>query len=45
MFWMHPMELRGDGTEVEYNFQSVWKILFVSVQDRCTVCTECTIGS
>ena len=42
--WMHPMVLLGDG--VMWNLVSVClETVFVSVQDRCTVCAEHTIGS
>ena len=40
---MHPMELLGDVGHVESHFGSFGDML-VSVQYRCTVCAEHTIG-
>ena len=41
---MHQTELLGDGGHVEPSFNPFGDVL-VLVQDSCTVCTECTIGS
>jgi hypothetical protein len=41
MFWMHTKELLGDMGHVESRFG----LSGVSVQDRCMVCTNCTMGS
>jgi hypothetical protein len=42
--WTHPMELLGEW--VMWNLVSVhFEIVLVSVQYRCTVCAEHTIGS
>jgi hypothetical protein len=42
--WMHPIELLGEW--VMWNLVSVrLETMLLSVQYRCTVCTECTIGS
>ena len=41
-FWMHQMVLLGDVGQVESRFGLLGP---VSVQDRCTVCAEHTIGS
>ena len=38
------MELRGDVDHVESRLVRLEMVL-VLVQNRCTVCTECTIGS
>jgi hypothetical protein len=38
------MELLDDVRHVEYHFGPL-EIVLVSLQDRCTVCTERTIGS
>ena len=38
------MELLGDVGHEESHFFSLETVL-VSVQDRCTVCTKCTMGS
>ena len=43
-FWMHPMERLGDMGQVEPRFDPFGDVL-VSVQDKCTVCATCTIGS
>ena len=40
---MHLMVLLGDVGEVEARF-SRFDIVLTSIQDKCTVCTECTIG-
>jgi hypothetical protein len=40
---MHPMVLLGDEGLVELCLFCLETVL-VSVQDRCTVCTECTTG-
>jgi hypothetical protein len=41
---MHPMELLGEW--VMWNLVSVrLETVLLSVQYRCTVCAECTIGS
>jgi hypothetical protein len=37
------MELLGDVGHVESHFGPLGEVL-VSVQDRCTICAECTIG-
>jgi hypothetical protein len=37
------MELLGDGAQVELDLVCL-EILLIQTQDRCTVCTECTIG-
>ena len=43
-FWMHPMELLGEW--VMSNLISIrLETVLVSVQDRCTICAEPTIGS
>jgi hypothetical protein len=40
----HPMELLDEW--VKWNLVSVrFEIVLLSVQYRCTVCAECTIGS
>jgi hypothetical protein len=42
--WTHPMELQGEW--VMWNLVSVClEIVLVSMQYRCTVCAELTIGS
>jgi hypothetical protein len=41
---MHPMKLLGDVGHVKSHSDCL-KIVFVSVQDRCTVCVERTTGS
>jgi hypothetical protein len=41
---MHPMLLLGDEAQVETRFGSL-DILLILMQDRCTVCTEHTMGS
>ena len=41
---MHPMELIGDVGHVESLFV-LFVVVLASVQDRCMVCTRCTIGS
>jgi hypothetical protein len=41
---MHPMELLGDVRHVEPYF-GLFGVVLESVQDRCLVCTKCTIGS
>jgi hypothetical protein len=38
------MELLGDMGPVEFHFFSLETVL-LPVQDRCTVCAKCTIGS
>jgi hypothetical protein len=43
-FWTHPMELQGDVGYVESCFSPFGAVL-VSVQERCTVCVKCSIGS
>jgi hypothetical protein len=40
---MHPMELLGAVGHVESRF--FLETVLASVEDRCTVCTKCTIGS
>jgi hypothetical protein len=40
---MHPMELLGDEAQVEARFGPFGDILKLT-KDRCTVCTEYTIG-
>ena len=43
-FWMLPIVLLGDVSHVES--RSVYlEMVFVLVQERCTVCAEHTIGS
>ena len=37
------MELLGDTGHVESRF-GLFEMVLVSVQDRCMVCTKCTIG-
>ena len=44
LFWMHPMVLLGDVVQVEARFR-LSDIVLISMQDRCTVCVERTIGS
>ena len=44
-FWKHPMELLDDEAQVEYLVSICLEIVLVLVQDRCTVCAKCTIGS
>jgi hypothetical protein len=39
---MHPMELLGDVGHVNLTSFSL-EIMPLSVQDRCTVCAECTL--
>ena len=39
------MLLLGDEAHVEYVISVNLEIVLVLVQDSCTVCTECTIGS
>ena len=41
---MHPMELLGDVGHVESRSVHLEMVL-VLMQDRCTVCVKCTIGS
>ena len=41
---MHPAVLLGDEGQVEARFSPL-EIVFVLVQDRCTVCARCSIGS
>jgi hypothetical protein len=41
---MHPMVLVGDEAQAKACF-GPFKIVLILVQDRCTVCTEHTIGS
>jgi hypothetical protein len=48
-FWAHPTVLLGDVCHVEAHFK--WQIVsicleivLILMQDRCTVCAECTIG-
>ena len=41
---MHPIELLGDVGHVESHSVCLEMVL-VLVQDRCTVCAKCTIGS
>jgi hypothetical protein len=44
LYWMHLMKLLGEW--VMWNLVSVHlETVLVSVQYRCTVCAECTIGS
>ena len=43
-FLTHPMELLGDMGHVESHLFRLGTVL-VSVQDRCTVCAKCIIGS
>ena len=38
------MELLGDKAQVEVCF-GLLDIVLILMQDRCTVCVECTIGS
>jgi hypothetical protein len=40
---MHPMVLLGDVGQVEARFSPL-EIVLILVQDRCIVCTECTMG-
>jgi hypothetical protein len=40
LFWTHPMEFLGDMGPGEFCLETV----FVSVQDRCTVCAKHAIG-
>ena len=43
-FWTHPMELLGHVGHVESCSVRLEMVLLL-VQDRCTVCAKCTIGS
>ena len=43
-FWMHLMELLGDVVHVESRSVHLEMVL-VLMEDRCTVCAKCTIGS
>ena len=43
-FWTHPIELLGDVGHVESRLVRLEMVL-VLVQDKCTVCAKCTIGS
>jgi hypothetical protein len=42
-FWTHPMVLQVDQTQLEARF-GLFRVLILT-QDRCRVCTECTIDS
>jgi hypothetical protein len=44
LFWMHWMVLLGDKAQMEARF-GPFRVVLVSVQDRCTVCAKCTIAS
>ena len=44
-FWTQSMVLLGDEAHVECVILVNLEIVLVLVQDRCTVCAECTIGS
>ena len=43
-FWMHPMLHLGDEAQVVPHFSSFGDSVILT-QDRCTVCTERTIGT
>ena len=43
-FWTHPIELQGDVDNMDLVLVHL-ETVFVSVQDRCTVCVERTISS
>ena len=43
-FWTHPMVLLGDEAQVLARFGPLGDSVIL-MQDRCTVCTEDTIGS
>ena len=42
-FWTHPMVPLGDEAQVEGRF-GLSDIVLILMQDRCTVCVECTNG-
>jgi hypothetical protein len=44
LFWSHPIEHLGDVGHMESHFGPFGDVL-VSVQDRCIVCANHTIGS
>jgi hypothetical protein len=44
LFWMHRMVLLGDKAQIKPCLGPFGAVL-VSVQDRCMVCTKCSIAS
>ena len=40
---MHPMVLLGDEAQVALDSVHL-EIVLILMQDRCTVCVECTVG-